>query len=85
MSRAANSRLVAPGIIQMIQAGEKSGTLGAVCEKISVFYEKKLKTSIKTATTLIEPLMIVIMGIIIGTIAIALMLPIFRISSVITQ
>ena len=85
MTIAANSRLVAPGIIQMIQAGEKSGTLGSVCEKISVFYEKKLKTSIKTATTLIEPLMIVIMGIIIGTIAIALMLPIFRISSVIAQ
>ena len=80
-----NKNLVAPGIVQMLRAGEKSGTLGQVCEKISIFYEKKLKASIKTATTLIEPLMIVIMGIIIGTIAIALMLPIFRISTVIAH
>ena len=82
---AANGNLVEPGIIQMIRAGEKSGTLGQVCEKISVFYEKKLKASIKTVTTLIEPSMIIVMGVIIGTIAIALMLPIFNISSVMAQ
>lgn len=81
----ANGNLVAQGIIQMIRAGEKSGTLGQVCEKISVFYEKKLKASIKTVTTLIEPLMIIVMGVIIGTIAIALLLPIFNISSVMAQ
>ncbi len=85
ITRSANNDLVAPGIVQMIKAGEKSGTLGYVCEKVSAFYEKKLKASIKTATSLIEPLMIVIMGVIIGTIAIALMLPIFRISTVISH
>lgn len=74
--------LIAPGIIQMLRAGEKSGKLGEVCNKISVFYEKKLETSIKAVMTLIEPLMITILGVIIGTIAIALLLPVFRISSV---
>ena len=79
------SDLVDPGIIQMLRAGEKSGQIGRVCDKVSVFYEKKLQNSIRTATSLIEPLMITIMGGIIGTIAIALLLPVFRISSVISQ
>jgi len=77
--------LIAPGVIQMLQAGEKSGKLGKVCSKISVFYEKKLEDSIKRVMTLIEPLMITILGIIIGTIAIALLLPVFRISSVVSH
>jgi len=77
--------LIAPGIIQMLRAGEKSGKLGQVCDKISVFYEKKLEGSIKNVMALIEPVMITIMGTIIGTIAIALLLPVFRISSVIAH
>jgi len=77
--------LIAPGIIQMLRAGEKSGKLGEVCDKISVFYEKKLEASIRNVMTLIEPVMITIMGTIIGTIAIALLLPVFRISSVIAH
>lgn len=80
-----SSDLIAPGIVQMIRAGEKSGKLGQVCDKISVFYEKKLEASIKNVMTLIEPLMITILGAIIGTVAIALLLPVFRISSVIAH
>jgi type IV pilus assembly protein PilC len=56
-----------------------------VCDKISAFYEKKLQASIRSVMTLIEPLMITILGAIIGTIAIALLLPVFRISSVIAH
>lgn len=83
--RAGQGRLIAPGIIQMLRAGEKSGKVGQVCDKISVFYEKKLEHSIKSVMTLIEPLMITVLGAIIGTIAIALLLPVFRISSVIAH
>jgi len=79
------SELIAPGIVQMLRAGEKSGKLGEVCDKISVFYEKKLEASIRSVMALIEPLMITIMGTIIGTIAIALLLPVFRISSIIAH
>ncbi len=79
------SNLIAPGVIQMLRAGEKSGQLGEVCDKVSVFYEKKLQTSIRNVMTLIEPLMILVLGVIIGTIAIALLLPVFRISSVIAH
>ena len=77
--------LIAPGIIQMLRAGEKSGKLGEVCDKVSVFYEKKLEASIRSVMALIEPIMITILGSIIGTIAIALLLPVFRISSVIAH
>jgi len=77
--------LIAPGIIQMIRAGEKSGKLGEVSDKISVFYEKRLEASIKTTTALIEPLMISILGGIIGTIAIALLLPVFKISTIVAR
>ncbi len=82
---APHSELIAPGIIQMLRAGEKSGQIGKVCDKVSIFYEKKLQNSIRTATSLIEPLMITIMGAVIGTIAIALLLPVFKISSLIAQ
>jgi len=77
--------LMAPGIIQMLKAGEKSGKLGEVCDKISVFYEKKLEGSIRNVMALIEPIMITILGCVIGTIAIALLLPVFRISNVIAH
>jgi len=80
-----SSELIAPGIIQMLKAGEKSGKLGDVCDKISVFYEKKLEASIRNVMALIEPVMITILGSIIGTVAIALLLPVFRISSVIAH
>ena len=79
------NELIAPGIIQMIRAGEKSGKLGDVCDKVSVFYEKKLESSIRNVMALIEPVMITILGSIIGTIAIALLLPVFRISTVIAH
>jgi len=79
------SELISPGIIQMLRAGEKSGRLGEVCDKVSIFYQKQLETSIRNVMTLIEPLMITILGAIIGTIAIALLLPVFRVSSVIAH
>ena len=84
-SEGTGTQLIAPGIIQMLRAGEKSGKLGDVSDKISVFYEKKLEASIKSVTALIEPLMITILGGVIGTIAIALLLPVFKISTVIAH
>ncbi|MFZ9024931.1 MAG: type II secretion system F family protein [Anaerohalosphaeraceae bacterium] len=80
-----DSTLIDPGILQMIRAGEKSGQIGQVCDKISIFLGKKLQNSIRVATSLIEPLMITLMGLIIGTIAIALLLPVFKVSSVMSQ
>jgi type IV pilus assembly protein PilC len=79
------SALIDPGIVHMLRAGEKSGQLGQVSDKISVFYGEKLKISIKNVTALVEPLMIVVLGAIIGIVAIALLLPVLKISSVIAH
>lgn len=72
--------LFPPMLIQMISAGEQTGKLGAVLERVSNFYDQDVETSLKTVTSLIEPLMITIMGGVVGGIALALMLPIFQLS-----
>lgn len=79
------SGLIEPAILQMLKAGEKSGNIGKVSNKISLFYEKKLESSIVSATRILEPLLLLIIGGIIGIIAIALLLPVFRISSIIAH
>jgi type IV pilus assembly protein PilC len=70
-------------IAQMIASGEKSGRLSEVMERVSDFCEGDLKIGVKSMTTMIEPLMIITMGLIVGAIAIALLLPIFKISNVV--
>jgi type IV pilus assembly protein PilC len=77
--------LIDPGIVHMLRAGEKSGQLGQVSDKVSVFYGKKLEASVRTVTALVEPLMIVVIGAVIGTIAVAMLLPVFKISTIITH
>ncbi|HDS84241.1 MAG TPA: type II secretion system F family protein [Phycisphaerales bacterium] len=74
-----------PGnVVQMIQSGEESGTLGEVLGDISEFYARELKTVIKTVTSMIEPIMIVVMGVLVGFIAMSIILPIFKMSSLAT-
>jgi len=67
-------------LIQMISSGEETGKLDKVLQKVSVYYDREVETSLKATTSLIEPLMIAAMGAIIGTIGLALLLPIFSLS-----
>lgn len=70
-----------PGtLVQMISSGEETGKLDEVLEKVSTYYDRDLELSIKTTTSLIEPVMIVLMGFVVGGIAMALLLPIFQLS-----
>lgn len=78
-----NYGLMPGNVIQMIQSGEESGTLGDVLNDISEFYARELKTVIKTVTSMIEPIMIVLMGVLVGFIAMSIILPIFKMSSVV--
>lgn len=71
-------------VTQMIAAGEESGKLGEVLDEISVFYAKQLKDHIKAVTGMIEPIMIIIMGSIVGFIAMAIILPIFKMSQLVS-
>ena len=78
------SRLLPTAVVQMIAAGEESGRLGEVLEEISVFYAKALRDAIKTVTGMIEPIMIILMGSVVGFIAMAIILPIFKMSSIVS-
>lgn len=78
-----NSTLLPRSVVQMIRSGEESGTLSEVLRDVSDFYQKELKSVIRTVTAMIEPIMIVIMGFIVGFIAMSIMLPIFKLSAVI--
>ncbi len=73
--------LLPPNVVQMIAAGEESGNLGEVLGDVSAYYQDELKATIKAVTSMIEPLMIVFMGAVVGFIAMAVMLPIFQISN----
>ena len=73
--------LYPPTLIQMIGSGEESGQLDVVLQKVSSHYDREVETSLKTATSMIEPLMITVMGAVIGTIGISILLPIFSLSS----
>jgi type IV pilus assembly protein PilC len=77
------SHLLPRAVVQMIAAGEESGKLGEVLDEISGFYAKQLREVIKTVTSMIEPIMIIIMGSVVGFIAMAIILPIFKLSTLV--
>ncbi len=79
----AKTRLLPRAVVQMVSAGEESGKLGEVLDEISVHYAKQLKDQIKAVTSLIEPIMIIVMGAVVGFIAMAIILPIFKMSQVV--
>jgi type IV pilus assembly protein PilC len=77
------SPLLPRPVVQMISAGEESGKLGEVLDEVSEFYARELKAVIKGVTAMIEPIMIVLMGSIVGFIAMSIILPIFKLSSIV--
>jgi type IV pilus assembly protein PilC len=76
------SKRLPRSVVQMMAAGEDSGNLGPVLQDVSDYYGKELRETIKAVTSLIEPVMIVLMGAIIGMIVMSIMLPIFKISAI---
>ena len=78
------TKLLPMPVVQMIAAGEESGKLGDVLEEISEYYDRVLRDAIKMFTSLLEPAMIVFMGFIVGFIAMAIILPIFKMSAVVS-
>jgi type IV pilus assembly protein PilC len=79
------NKLVPRSVAQMLRVGERTGRLGSVMEQVAAFAEEELKEKTADLTRYIEPIMIVVMGAIIGTVALALMLPIFTISRVVAH
>jgi type IV pilus assembly protein PilC len=72
------STVFPPMVIQMINVGEQTGALDAMLGKIADFYDDEVDTAVGALTALLEPLMIVFLGVVIGGLVVAMYLPIFR-------
>ena len=70
-------------VVQMIAVGESTGALDAMLQKIADFYEDEVDNAVGAMKQLIEPIMILVLGVIIGGIIIAMYLPIFKMGSVV--
>ena len=75
---------VFPGmVIQMVSIGEESGQLDAMLGKVADFYEAEVDDAVEALSSLMEPMIMVILGILIGGIVVAMYLPIFKLGAVV--
>ena len=72
-----------PMVVQMIGVGEQTGALDAMLTKIADFYEDEVDSAVASMKQLIEPIMILVLGIIIGALVIAMYLPIFKMGNIV--
>ena len=72
--------LFPPMMLSMVKIGEESGSLESMLIKTSDYYEEELETAIKQLLSLLEPAMIIVMGVIIGGIVASVMLPMFELA-----
>lgn len=75
----AQSKVFPPMVTQMIAIGEETGALDVMLAKVSEFYDSQVEAAVDGLTATVEPLLIMFLGLAVGTIVIALYLPIFRI------
>ncbi|HEX9899729.1 MAG TPA: type II secretion system F family protein [Candidatus Methylomirabilis sp.] len=72
-----------PMVVQMIAVGEQTGALDAMLGKIADFYDEEVDTAVTNLTALLEPMLMVFLGIVIGGVVIAMYLPIFKLVTVV--
>jgi type IV pilus assembly protein PilC len=72
-----------PMVVQMIAVGEQTGALDAMLGKIADFYDEEVDTAVANLTSLLEPMLMVFLGIVIGGVVIAMYLPIFKLVTVV--
>ena len=78
------SKVFPPMVCQMISVGESTGALDTMLQKIAEFYEDEVDNMVANLTTLMEPMVILFLGVIIGGLVISMYLPIFKLGSVIS-
>jgi type IV pilus assembly protein PilC len=66
-------------VTQMIGVGEETGALETMMTKVADFYEEQVEAAVKALTSILEPIMIVVVGAIVGFIVIAMYLPMFKV------
>jgi len=70
-------------VIQMVSIGEESGALDSMLSKVADFYEAEVDNAVDAMSSLLEPLIMVILGVLVGGLVIAMYLPIFKLGSVV--
>ena len=70
-------------VIQMVQIGEESGSLDGMLTKIAEFYEREVDDAVAALSSLLEPIIIVFLGVVIGGLVVAMYLPIFKLGQVV--
>lgn len=76
------SRVFPPMVCQMVQVGETTGALDTMLSKIADFYDDEVDTAASNLTTLVEPVVILFLGVVIGGIIVSMYLPIFQLGSI---
>jgi type IV pilus assembly protein PilC len=79
----ANHPVFPPMVVQMMAVGEETGALDTMLEKVGDFYDREVKTMVEGLTSLIEPLLVVVLGATVGGMLLALYLPIFNVITLI--
>jgi type IV pilus assembly protein PilC len=71
-------------LVRMVSAGESTGKIDTMLEKMADFWDEEIEAILDALTSLIEPLLIVVLGVIVGGIVIAMFLPIFKLNDVVS-
>lgn len=75
-----SSPIVPPMVRQMVSTAEQTGNLGMVMTRVAEFYERELIKRITVLSKAIEPIMLIVMGVVVGMLVVSLILPIFKLS-----
>ncbi|MGI9115844.1 MAG: type II secretion system F family protein [Chthoniobacterales bacterium] len=78
-------KIFPPMLLRMVAAGEATGKIDTMLEKMADFWDEEVEAMLDALTSLIEPLLIVFLGVIVGGIVIAMFLPIFKLNEVVSQ
>ena len=70
-------------VMQMTAIGEESGSLDSMLEKVADFYEEEVDNAVAALSSLLEPLIMVVLGVLIGGLVVAMYLPIFKMGQVV--
>ncbi|MBM3246633.1 MAG: type II secretion system F family protein [Candidatus Omnitrophica bacterium] len=79
----AENKVFAPLVVNLIAVGEETGDIGSMLDKIATFYEDEVDNAVLSLTSLIEPFIIIFLGVVIGGIVLAIFLPILQLSQLV--
>jgi type IV pilus assembly protein PilC len=77
-------KIFPPMLLRMISAGESTGKIDVMLEKMADFWDEEVEATLSALTSLIEPMLIVVLGLIVGGIVIAMFLPILKLNDIVS-